>query len=169
MKENILLNHIVKAINQEKDKIKISGDNFEYYAKKVIVAIPPEVQQKITFSPLLSVKRTQLLHRLPMGIVTKTFTIYEKPFWRENGLNGLAVTDNGFTSVIFDNSPEDGSKGILMGFVLANKAKEFSTLNFEERKSSILQSLSKLFVEKAKNPLDYIDHSWALEEFSGGC
>lgn len=169
MKEHIFLNHIVKAINQEKDKIKISGDNFEYYTKKVIVAIPPIVQQKITFSPPLSVKRTQLLQRLPMGIVTKTFTIYEKPFWRENGLNGLAVTDNGFTSVIFDNSPEDGSKGILMGFVLANKAKEFSTLNFEERKSSILQSLSQLFGEKAKHPLDYIDHSWALEEFSGGC
>lgn len=169
MQEHIFLNHIVKAINQEKDKIKVSGDNFEYQTKKVIVAIPPVVQQKITFSPPLSVKRTQLLQRLPMGIVTKTFTIYEKPFWRENGLNGLAVSNNGFTSVIFDNSPEDGSKGILMGFVLANKAKEFSTLNFEERKSSILQSHSKLFGEEANHPLDYIDHSWALEEFSGGC
>ncbi len=169
MKDQILLNHTVKSIHQEKDMIKISGDNFEYYAEKVIVAIPPVVQQKITFSPPLSAKRTQLLQRLPMGVVTKTFAIYEKPFWRENGLNGLAVSNNGYTSVIFDNSPDDGSKGILMGFVLANKAKEFSTLSFEERKSSILLSFSTLFGEEAKNPLEYIDHSWALEEFSGGC
>lgn len=169
IQDHIFLNHTVKIIKQEKEKIKILGDNFEFEAYKVIVAIPPIVQQKITFSPQLSAKRTQLLQRLPMGIVTKTFAIYEKPFWRENGLNGLAVTNNGYTSVVFDNSPEDGSIGILMGFVLANKAKEFSTLNFEERKSSILLSFSTLFGEKAKTPLEYLDHSWALEEFSGGC
>ncbi|KAF4530649.1 hypothetical protein B566_EDAN018938, partial [Ephemera danica] len=49
----------------------------------------------------------------------------------------MAVADEGFVNVTFDNSPKDGSKGIMMGFVLANKAKEFSELSETQRKTEI--------------------------------
>jgi len=124
---------------------------------------------KIQFEPMLPANKTQLYQRMPMGTVTKTYAVYPKPFWREKGLNGLAATNNGFTTVTFDNSPKDGSKGILMGFVLANQAKTFANLSPEERKSSILGSFTKMFGEEAGKPEFYLDHSWAEEEFTGGC
>jgi monoamine oxidase len=71
--------------------------------------------------------------------------------------------------VVFDNSPKDGSKGILMGFVLANQAKDFSKLSEEDKKASILNSFTVLFGDEAKTPIDYLDQSWAEEEFTGGC
>ena len=103
------------------------------------------------------------------GAVWKTYAIYEKPFWREDGLIGLAAADSGFANVTFDNSPKDGSKGIMMGFVLGNQAKAFSNLSELERKTSILETFATFYGEKALKPQLYLDHCWADEEFSRGC
>jgi monoamine oxidase len=104
-----------------------------------------------------------------MGHVWKAYAVYDKPFWRERGLNGMTSTDIGFSTVTFDNSPADGSKGILAGLVLADRAKAFSNLNYESRKQSILEHYVTLFGKKAGSPLFYYDYSWANEPFSGGC
>jgi monoamine oxidase len=95
--------------------------------------------------------------------------VYEKPFWREQGLNGLAATPDGHITVTFDNSPYNGSQGILMGFVLGNQAKEFSGLSDEDRKLSALHSFATFFGQEALKPVRYLDHSFMEEEWSRGC
>jgi monoamine oxidase len=169
LKDEIYLSKIARKVSQNATEVFVSGDGFEFKAKKLILAIPPHLNGKIDFIPNLPANKTQLFQRMPMGTVTKCYAIYDKPFWREKGLNGLAATNNGYTSVVFDNSPKDGSKGILMGFVLANQAKRFSKLSEEARKSSILNSFEKLFGEEASRPEIYLEKSWAEEEFTGGC
>jgi monoamine oxidase len=57
----------------------------------------------------------------------------------------------------------------MMGFVLANQAKDFSTLSAAARRESILKSFATFYGEKALHPLQYLDHSWADEEFTRGC
>lgn len=163
------LGRVAKKITQNEDTVIVTGEGFSYECKTLTIAIPPNQVGKIQFEPMLPANKTQLYQRMPMGTVTKTYAVYPKPFWREKGLNGLAATNNGFTTVTFDNSPKDGSKGILMGFVLANQAKTFANLSPEERKSSILGSFTKMFGEEAGKPEFYLDHSWAEEEFTGGC
>lgn len=165
----IKLNSAVNTIKQTEEMVTVSGNGFTYSAKKIIVALPPSMIGKIQFDPPLPANKQQLIQRMPMGTVTKTYAIYPKPFWREKGLNGLAATNNGYTTVTFDNSPKDGSKGILMGFVLANQAKAFANLSEPERKESILSSFVKMFGNEAANPEMYLDHSWAEEEYTGGC
>ncbi len=167
--EAIKLNEVVVSIDQREDEVEVTTRTGNYWSKKVIVAIPPLLIPRITFTPELPTNQRQLFERMPMGNVFKTFAIYEKPFWRDKNLNGLAVTNNGFTTVTFDNSPEDGSRGILMGFVLANRAKQFLNLPDEERKATILDSFARLFGEESRQALQYLDHGWAGEEFSGGC
>lgn len=166
---NIKLLHLAKEIVQEKDQVIIKGEDFQYISKKVIIAIPPPLLQKINFSPILSPNRKQLLQRMPMGSVWKCYAIYPKPFWREKGLNGVVASDTGFGRVVFDNSPEDGSYGILMSFVLADEAKQFTQLSEAERKGQIIHSFTQYFGEEASNPIQYIDRSWAEEEYSQGC
>ena len=41
---------------------------------------------------------------------------YETPFWREAGLNGFALSLGDEFNVVLDNSPPDGSCGVLVGF-----------------------------------------------------
>ncbi len=167
--KTISLNSPVIQITQGDNEVIVKTKAELFIAKKVIVAIPPTLCNKINFEPKLSANRNQLTQRMPMGSVWKCYAVYDKPFWRENELNGLATSDTGFVSVTFDNSPKDASKGILMGFVLANKARKFSTLNEKERKKAVLLQFTNFFGIKASNPEFYIDKSWAEEEYSGGC
>lgn len=168
-KEHIRLNSVVRAISQQDNQLTVKGEGFELTAKKVIVALPPTLAGRIHYSPLMPANREQLTQRMPMGTVWKTYAIYDEPFWREAGLNGLSATNEGYVTVTFDNSPKDGSKGIMMGFVLGNQAKAFAQLSPEARKTSVLDTFGKFYGEKARNPIQYLDHSWAEEEFTRGC
>ena len=166
---HIMFNSPVISIKQESDKVECLGEGFHFHAKKVIVAIPPVLAQKISYTPSLPPNKLQLFQRIPMGSVWKCYAIYDKPFWRNKGLNGLVASDFGYTSLVFDNSPSDGSKGILMGFVLADKARDFTLMNENQRRSSILESFTTYFGPEAANPEMYTDQSWAEETWSGGC
>ena len=167
--DKIRLNAAVKAIVQTGDLVRVIGADFEYTAKKVIVAIPPVLAGRIDYQPLMPAARDNLTQRMPMGSVWKTYAIYDRPFWRDTGLNGLAATPEGYVTVTFDNSPKDGSKGILMGFVLGNQAKAFSELSPAQRQREALAAFTTFFGQKAQTPLQYLDHSWATEEWSRGC
>lgn len=165
----IIFNAPVTGILQDDSQVSVITERATYKAKRVVVTIPPTLQSRIDFQPLLPAQRAQLIQRMPMGAVWKCYAIYEKPFWREQGLNGLAATPDGHVTVTFDNSPNDGSQGVLMGFVLGNQAKEFAGLSDEARKSSALQSFATFFGEQARTPIRYIDHSFMNEEWSRGC
>lgn len=163
------LNTPVKAISQTETGLEVVGEMFRFSGKRVVVALPPALAGRIDYRPLLPAARDQLTQRVPMGQVFKCYAVYDRPFWRERGLNGLLATDEGFVSVTFDNSPADGSKGILMGFVLANQAKRFADLSPDSRRSTILEEFARAFGEEARQPLAYLDHSFLNEEFTRGC
>jgi monoamine oxidase len=165
----IQFNAPVKTIIQNEDKVEVIGKDFNYSCKKVIIAIPPTLAGRIDYQPLLPANRDQLMQRMPMGTVWKCYAVYDRPFWRDKGLNGLAASNEGYVSVTFDNSPKDGSKGIMMGFVLANQAKDFSLLSENERKKAVLSQFEGFFGKEAASPHFYIDKSWAEEEFTRGC
>ncbi|WP_420149819.1 flavin monoamine oxidase family protein, partial [Spirosoma sp.] len=165
----IIFNSPVKAILQDESQVNIVTETAVFKARHVIVTVPPVLQNRIDFQPLLPAQRAQLIQRMPMGSVWKCYAIYEKPFWRKQGLNGLAATPDGHVTVTFDNSPRDGSQGVMMGFVLGNQAKEFAMLSTENRKRSAIHSFATFFGPEAHKPLRYLDHSFMNEEWSRGC
>jgi monoamine oxidase len=169
LKENILLSQAVHKIKQDGGTVEVFTEKGIFSAKKVIVAVPPPMAQRIYYEPFLPAQRAQLLQRMPMGTVIKCMAIYEKPFWREQGYSGQAILEEGYIQVTFDNSPSDAQHGILLGFSLADRAKQLMGFSQEERKPLVLNTFKRLFGEKAANPLYYIDKCWAEEEWSRGC
>jgi monoamine oxidase len=170
LENELQLNSPVKKVEQSKEEVLIKGDGFSIRAKKVIIAIPPTLASRIDYQPILPASRDQLTQRVPMGTVIKCYAIYERPFWRDKGLSGQAVTDENFqVQTVFDNSPHDASKGMLMGFCLADRARPLMDKTEAERKDIIIENFVRLFGEEAANPIYYIDKSWANEEWSRGC
>ncbi len=168
--DRLRLDSPVRRISQGGPVVTVSGAGFEFQTRKVIVAIPPALAGRIEYHPLLPARRDQLTQRMPMGTVVKCFGIYERPFWRDKGMSGQAVADNAhFTQTTFDCSPADGSRGILLGFCLANRARRFLELTETERRKEILGSFVRFFGKEAAEPLHYIEKSWADEEWSRGC
>ena len=159
----------VDKVEQDDEKVVVYSNGQSWTASHLIMAIPPVLSRKIDFSPELPENRTRLLNHYFMGSVVKCYAIYEEPFWRKDNLSGLVASNAGYISVCFDNSPRDAEKGMIMAFVLANKAKEFGQFSEEKRKEIILTELTEIFGLEAKNATTYIDKVWADETYSGGC
>lgn len=161
----------VSSIEQDADSVRVHTQKGLLAARRVVVAIPPHLTGRIDFTPAPPARRSQLVQRLPMGSVWKTFAIYDKPFWRSHGRNGLSASldDSRYVTVTFDNSPADASRGVLMGFVLADQAKRFSTLTEVERRAAVIEHFVRLFGQEAREPRLYLDKSWMEEPFTGGC
>jgi len=138
-------------------------------ARRVIVALPPALTPRIDFAPPLPGFRDQLVQRMPQGTVWKCMAVYDEPFWRADGLSGQATSDAGPVRVAFDNSPPSGTPGVLLGFLEGDFARQAGRLTREDRKAQIIDSFGRLFGDRARHPIDYVEKSWAEEEWTRGC
>jgi monoamine oxidase len=104
-----------------------------------------------------------------MGSVIKCLAVYDEPFWRAEGLSGSAVCGPGPLTMIFDNSPPDGSPGIIVGFLEGHWARELGRAGADERRQAVVENLARIFGPRAAQPELYLDRNWADEEWSRGC
>jgi monoamine oxidase len=95
----------------------------------------------------------------------KVNAVYDKPFWRQDGLSGLGLTDRAPIGVTFDNSPPDGSRGVLLAFLTEDQVPKDPT----ERRRAVLAGLANLFGSQAKSPVAYFETDWSSDGWSTGC
>jgi monoamine oxidase len=131
--------------------------------------VPPTLAGRISYDPPLPARRDQLTQRMPQGTVIKTMAVYERPFWREQGLSGQATSDLGPARVVFDNSPPDGNPGVLLGFLEGRLARQWGARPAAERREAILAGHARLFGERAARPERFIERVWSEEEWTRGC
>ena len=138
-------------------------------AGRAIVALPPTLAGRIRYSPALPPLRDQLTQQVPMGYVIKVQIAYPEPFWRADGLSGSVFSLDDVVSVIFDNSPQDLSCGVLLGFLEGRHGRRAGKLAPERRKELILSVFARFFGSRAADPQEYVERDWAAEEWSRGC
>jgi monoamine oxidase len=160
---------VVMQIHQDEHNVTISGQGFSYTATHCIVAVPPAVSTEINYTPAVPETQWQLMKASFMGTVVKCYAVYPSPFWRKQFKNGLVAAPDELTSVVFDNSPFNGSKGILMGFSLAEKAKQLMQHDQATRKEIVKAGFVKMFGAEAANIEYYTDKSFTEEPFTKGC
>jgi monoamine oxidase len=146
-----------------------SGGPVRVQAQRVVVAIPPTLAGRVDYDPPLPALRDQLTQRMPQGSVIKTMAIYETPFWRQEGLSGQGTSDIGPARVTFDNSPPDGSPGVLLGFLEGRFARHWAARAATERREAILAGHARLLGPQAARPVEFIERVWAEEEWTRGC
>lgn len=95
--------------------------------------------------------------------------VYERPFWRERGLSGLVTSVSGPVSVGFDNSPPDGSPGVLLAFLEGSAARAAADLPRERRRRLVADCFARFFGPEAAEPIAYVDRAWGADEWSRGC
>jgi monoamine oxidase len=159
----------VRRIEHSGDGVTVVADGMTVSARRVVVALAPGLAGRIAYDPPLPGLRDQLTQRAPMGTVVKTIAVYDEPFWRAEGLSGQATSDVGPVKLTFDNSPPDGSPGVLLGFLEGARAREFGLLDPAERRRLVVDTFARLFGPRAAKPERYIERLWAEEEFTRGC
>jgi monoamine oxidase len=158
-------------------RIEVSGDEKvtaatpggQYEGRRVIVTAPPLLAGRIDYQPALPAGREQLTQRTPMGSVIKCQVVYDEPFWRAEGLSGQATGDGEGSRVVFDNSPPDGSPGVLLAFVEGDEARRLGREPLAVRCQAVIDSLVRYFGPRAGKPGRYLELDWQQEKWTGGC
>ena len=63
--------------------------------KRVIVAVPPTLAGRIDYEPILPFAARPAHPAPPQGALIKVAAVYDKPFWRDEGLNGTGLDADG--------------------------------------------------------------------------
>jgi monoamine oxidase len=167
--ERLVLGAPVRRIRHGEDGVSVEADGAELRAKRAILAIAPTLAGRVDYDPPLPGFRDQLTQRMPLGTVAKCMAVYDEPFWRDEGLSGQGTSDTGPVKLTFDNSPPDGSPGVLLGFLEGRRAREAGRLPAEERRTAVVDCFTRLFGPRAAKPRAYVERLWAEEPWSRGC
>ncbi len=167
--QRVMLSQPVRRISPGRSGVTVQSDELTLHGRAVIVTGPPSLTAQILYDPPLPPARAQLLQRFPQGSAVKVEAVYPRPFWRDRGLAGQVTSDTGPIKITFDNSPPDGSPGVLLGFVEGRAARRFSGLSAAERRRESIACFVRYFGQQAAHPTSYIEMNWSAEPWTRGC
>jgi monoamine oxidase len=162
--DRVQLSTPVRSIRADGDEVVVG----EVSGRRLIVAVPPALAGRIEYEPGLPSARDQLTQRMPMGSVIKCIAVYDEPFWRDDGLTGQAISLPGPAQVVFDNTPPNGSPG-LIAFLEGKDARQLGGVPETERREAVLRTFQRLFGRRAAHPIEYVEKDWSAEPYSRGC
>jgi monoamine oxidase len=166
--DRLLLSSPVRRVERSSGNVRVVGDGFTVRAQRAIVAMAPALAGRLTYDPPLPPRRDQLTQRMPMGSVIKVMCVYDTPFWREDGLAGQATSDTGPVKITFDNSPPDGSAGVLLGFFEGEAAREWGQRTSAERRQVTIDAFARYFGDQARDVRAYLEKDWDADPWARG-
>jgi monoamine oxidase len=167
--EAVRLNEPVRRLEQSGDGVYLQTPGLLLRARATVVAIPPALCERIAFDPPLPPARAQLQQRMPHGSTIKLNVLYEEPFWRRDGLSGQVFDPSSPITWTADNTPPEGSPGVLVSFFEGRAAQRHGTLSADERREVVGRSLARHLGPRALKPLAYHDLDWSAEVWTRGC
>jgi monoamine oxidase len=173
--ERVRVGAPVRAIDQSKPGVVVAhSDGGPVRGRALVVAMAPFDARHIAFAPALPAAR-MAVHRSYQAIGTiKTQAVYDEPFWRRDGLSGVCYSDRRVAQITFDNSPPDGSVGVLLTFLTTRGDGQWAIPDaiaddFDGRREAVLASFAAYFGRRAATPIQYIEKNWTEEPFTSGC
>lgn len=129
----------------------------------VILALPPRLALEIELSPGLPHEVTEVMAATPTWMATamKCVAVYEKAYWRDQGLTGTVFSDRGPLFEVHDASGGGGHPAALWGFVTGSHA--VRDLDPGDRAELVLAQLGRLFGPSAADPVDYFERDWSTD------
>jgi monoamine oxidase len=161
----VLGSPVARIVSDQRTGVQVESTRLKVSARRVVVAMMPADTRRIEFIPDLPPGRRGLVKGWRGQPAVKVNAIYERPFWRDDGLSGIGVSDKGPIGITFDNSPPDGSRGALVAFLTEDQLPRDPA----DRRRLVLAGLAKLFGSKAKSPIAYFETDWSSDGWTSGC
>lgn len=159
---SLQLNCKVLEILQIGNECKIATTKGVFFSKKIVITVPPPLNNFIEFIPGLPERKKVLYKSIKMGQVIKIIITYSKPWWRETGYSGEIISNQDPIFLAYDASSPSGYYALVC-FVCGENLKGYS-------KEKILKGFVKYFGdERLGDPLEYHEKDWSQDEYSQGC
>ncbi|MGW4896330.1 flavin monoamine oxidase family protein [Kitasatospora sp. NPDC004240] len=157
----------VRAVTASGAGYAVTADGLTVRAAHVVIAVPPPLAARIRYEPGLPAAHAEALLRAPMGRVVKLIAVYDRPFWREDGLSGAALLPEGPAGVVADVSPPDGP-GHLCVLAAGRDADALAALGPAGRRARVTEALVRLFGPRAAAPRSWWEKVWADDPWALG-
>ncbi len=163
--DRVVLGAAVTGIAHDDAGAVVTAGGRAVRCRQVVVAVPPALRERIAFAPALPHDAAVLPRRWPQGELSKAYAAYDRPFWRDAGLSGQGLSDDGPVFITFDVSPAQPGPGVLLGFVWG---RAYDGLDAAARRAAALDGFASLFGPQAREARDVVDVRWAREPWSTG-
>ena len=165
----IMTNQTVRQLTKTDGHIEVRSEDSSGYmttlrAQHVLLALPPRlVEGRITFQPALPQNLSTQWQETAtwMAPHAKYVAVYESPFWRYNGLSGVARSAIGPLTEIHDASTLEGN-GALFGF-FGVPAQVRQSVSDDVLKEHCRAQLVRLFGAQADTPIAEYLKDWAQD------
>ena len=137
----------------------------EIAADQIVLALPPRLAGQIKFSPALPDAAARTLSGIAtwMAGQAKAIAVYDRPFWRDAGLSGDAMSRRGPMVEVHDASPAEGGPYALFGFIgVPPQARE----DEQALRQQVLVQFGRLFGPTAAEPRKLYLKDWASDPFT---
>ncbi len=166
--DRALVSQTVTAIEATGDQMLVRCESTNgaatWTANQVVLAMPPRVAaERIQLEPVLEPSDLERLLNVPtwMAAQAKVVLVYDKPFWRDEGFSGDAISHVGPLAEIHDVTDSSDRRGALFGFVHPQALASGMT-ETELHKASVAQ-LGVLFGDAAKKPEAVLSKIWGAD------
>lgn len=158
----------VRALHHDHQSIRAITEQGEFWARRVILALPPQLIAEIVFEPDFPRQPCQQGRSLLLGQVIKNVVVYDHAWWRAVGLSGTATTPDGPIDFFVDTSNRSGRPGVLVALATGSRVEILRRMHHDARESAVLAHIQRLFGEAPSPPRYFFSKDWTSDPWSRG-
>ena len=168
---DFLLGATVRSITQDETgaRVHYTTDQGEQSlaADYVVCAVPLSILPELHFAPPLPRSKTEMASTIPFASAIRIFLEMRRPFWRDQGLNGFAVTDT--VGEVWDAHPDvPGGPSLLVCYAREALADQLSHMDPESRIAYAVAEVERLFQGARENFVRGTSFSWREQPWVHG-
>ncbi|WP_105382940.1 flavin monoamine oxidase family protein [Neorhizobium alkalisoli] len=137
-----------------------------FSARRLILALPPTISRRLSFSPALSDALGRALAAWGAGNAIKVHVTYARPFWRVDALNGSVMWQE--PQGLYACDASHGDHAGLVVFIGGPLADDWHRKSNGELRTFILGLLVDAFGPEAGQPQEVHIRDWVADPWSGG-
>ncbi|MEM9609904.1 MAG: FAD-dependent oxidoreductase [Actinomycetota bacterium] len=165
----VVHNAPVERLDLADDGVVAVAGGTTYRARHAVVTVPPQLYGTLGLTDLLADDRQRALARWVQADVVKTVLVFDRPFWRSDGLSGVFHTPGGFANSTMDCSPADASAGVLVLFSTSTTGRRLQGVPDEEERIALAVAwLRELLGDDVPSPVAGRSINWSGDQWSLG-
>ncbi|MGF1473786.1 MAG: flavin monoamine oxidase family protein [Rubrobacteraceae bacterium] len=158
----------VRALRRDGPVVRAITARGEFSGRRVILALPTQLVGRISFDETFPPQTRRKQEQLVVGRVVKNIVVYERAWWRGEGLSGTADTPKGPVNSLADTSSVSGRPGILVALATGPHAVTLGQMDHETRKATVLDHVRRTLGAAPAPPTDFLSMDWTAEPWSLG-
>jgi monoamine oxidase len=167
--DDVRLRSPVAAVEQDGDGVLLrTEEGGRVRARHAIVAVSPALAGRWHWTRPLPADRDQLSQRMPMGAYMKVVLAYDRAWWRDANLSGIAYSDAGPVQMVVDSGSAGPAGGALACFITGRAVERYGRMELGTRQAAVRESLTRMFGPPAADWTAYAECDWTTEPYSRG-